>query len=283
MPKKVMQYTYFSHNGRLLPAEQAVVPLSNIEYSYGFGVYETMRVAGGVIYFLEEHSRRLMQSARIIGLVHNFDESFVHDAVRSLAQETDVAAYNLKILLIGGRSAETADLYITCLSPHFPDRKLYRSGATLISERLERLFPQAKSLNMFTSYKAYRRAQEAGAYDALLINQAGCITEGTRSNFFGFRGQTLVSPPAADCLHGVTRSNVMRVAKDSGFALEEAAMRLDEVGRYDSVFITSTPSKILPIRSIDEQVWDKPVSPALQELMGAYDRFIDGYAQRYLK
>jgi len=277
-----MKYTYFSHNGKLLPAEQAAVPLSNIEYSYGFGVYETIRVAGGVIYFLQEHCQRLMESARIIGLSHNFDENFVGNAVRSLVKETDVPAYNLKLLLIGGHGADAADLYITCLSPHFPDRKLYRTGATLISERLERLFPQAKSLNMFTSYKAYQRAQQAGAYDALLINQAGCITEGTRTNFFGLLERTLVSPPAADCLHGVTRSNVIDVAHKSGFSVEETPMKLDEVGRYDSVFITSTPSKVMPIRSIDTQVWNQPVPPALKELMDAYDRFIDDYTQHQL-
>jgi branched-chain amino acid aminotransferase len=278
-----MDYRYFSHNGKLLPAKEAVVPLSNIEYSYGFGVYETIRVAGGVTYFLDEHSKRLMESARIIGLTHSFDAAYVHDAVQALVKETDVPAYNLKVLLIGGTAADTADLYITCLNPRFPDRKLYRTGVTLISENCERLFPQAKSLNMFTSYMAYRRAQQQGAYDALLINQAGCITEGTRTNFFGLRGRTLVSPPAKDCLHGVTRHNVMAVARSHGFTIEETAMKLDEVGHYDSVFVTSTPSKIMPIHSIDEQVWQTPVSPALRELMQAYDQFIDDYRERQLK
>jgi branched-chain amino acid aminotransferase len=277
------QYSYFSHNGKLLPAQQAVVPLSNIEYSYGFGVYETIRVARGVTYFLEEHAKRLMQSAQIIGLGHTFDEAFIRDAVSSLVKRTDVPAYNLKVLLIGGVTPEQADLYITCLNPHFPERKLYRTGVTLISERAERLFPQAKSLNMFTSYTAYRRAQQLGAHDALLVNQAGCITEGTRTNFFGLQDRTLFTPPGADCLHGVTRHNVMEVARKQGFTIEETPMRLDEVHHYESIFVTSTPAKIMPVRAIDEQVWDQPVSSALGELMKAYDQFIDDYAQAQLK
>lgn len=277
-----MEYTYFSHNGKLLPIEQAVVPLSNIEYSYGFGVYETIRVAGGVLYFAEQHAQRLMQSARIINLEHEFDESFIENAVRALVKETKAQAYNLKVLLIGGRTASEADLYITCLNPLFPERKLYRTGVAVTSEHVERLYPQAKTLNMFTSYEAYRHAQQKGAYDALLINQAGCITEGTRTNFFGLKGQTLVSPLASSCLHGVTRHHVITVAKAQGFAIEETEIKLDAVKEYDSVFITSTPLKVMPIRSIDDQVWDHPISPALGELMKAYDHYIDEYRHKQL-
>jgi branched-chain amino acid aminotransferase len=274
-----MEYTHFSHNGKLLPAEQAVVPLSNIAYSYGFGVYETIRVAGGITYFLDEHIERLLQSARIITLEHPFDAAFVDKAVRELTSKTNAEAYNLKVLLIGGRTAETADLYITCLNPLFPDRKLYRTGVKLISEQCERLYPQAKSLNMFTSYQAYAHAQSKGAYDALLINRAGCITEGTRTNFFSLQGRTLISPPAADCLHGVTRHHVMEVARAHGFTLKETAIPLEQVKQYDSVFLTSTPLKIMPVQAIDTQVWEQPVSPALHELMQAYDQYIEDYRQ----
>jgi branched-chain amino acid aminotransferase len=278
-----MPYKYFSHNGHILPIEQAVVPLSSVEYSYGFGVYETIRVAGGVTYFLEQHAERLILSAQIIGLEHNFDETFISNSVRALTKETTAEAYNLKVLLIGGRTAGEADLYITCLSPLFPDRKLYRSGVSVISEHFERLYPQAKTLNMFTSYLAYRRAQQRGAYDALLINQAGCITEGTRTNFFGLKGRTLISPPADDCLHGVTRQHVLSVARSHGFTIQETAMSLEQVSDYDSVFITSTACKVMPIRAVDKQVWQEPISPALQELMKAYDLYIDEYRKMQLK
>ncbi len=65
-----MSFTYFSHNGLVLPAEQATVPLASIEYSYGFGVYETIRVSHGKPKFVDEHSARLMTSAEVLlGLV----------------------------------------------------------------------------------------------------------------------------------------------------------------------------------------------------------------------
>ena len=67
-----MDFKYFSKNGELLPVEDAVVPLANIEYQYGFGVYETIRVVHGTPYFLKDHLERLQESARLIGLEHSF-------------------------------------------------------------------------------------------------------------------------------------------------------------------------------------------------------------------
>jgi branched-subunit amino acid aminotransferase/4-amino-4-deoxychorismate lyase len=277
-----MKYKYFSHNGELLPIEQAAVPLSNIEYSYGFGVYETIRIAHGLAYFLDQHCQRLIQSAQIIGLEHNYDETFISNAVNALVEHTDADAYNIKILLIGAVAPDKANLYITCLNPHFPDRKLYRLGVKCISEQCERIFPQAKSLNMFTSYMAYRHAKQANAFDALLINRDGFITEGTRTNFFALEGRTLISPPASDCLHGVTRFNVIEVAKTHDFKVEERDIKYTDVGRFDCVFITSTVSKILPIYSIDGYEWQEPASASLKELMIYYDKFLDEYRERKL-
>src|SRR3989344_2916463 len=79
-----MEFKYFSHNGEILPIEQAVVPLSNIEYAYGFGVYESIRVANGVQYFVEDHIGRLMESARIIKLEHPFSPDLIRQSIVEL-------------------------------------------------------------------------------------------------------------------------------------------------------------------------------------------------------
>src|SRR5687767_649338 len=99
-----MKYSHFSHNGHVLPIEQAVVPLGNIEYSYGFGVYETIRLANDRIYFLEEHCRRLMDSAAIISLEHGFTPEFVKKSVKKLVEKAKPEACNIKVLLVGGKT-----------------------------------------------------------------------------------------------------------------------------------------------------------------------------------
>ncbi len=268
-----MAYKYFAHNGKLLPAEQANVPLSRVEYSYGFGVYESIRVSKGKILFLREHCERLMSSAKVIGLNHTFTVDFVEKSIKELVKHNEVVSCNLKVLLIGGRTDDTATLDILCLNPLFPDRKLYRDGATCITYYYEREFPQAKTLNMLSSYLAYRKAAQAGAYDALLINRKGFITEGTRTNFFAIKGKTITSPKSADILPGVTRTNVLKVAKQNGYVVKEEDISSAELHSYDGFFITSTSAKIMPIRSIDDHDCGSPPA-VLQELMSVFGEFL---------
>ena len=82
-----MDFKYFSQNGKILPIEQAVIPLNNIEYSYGFGVYENVRVSNGIIYFLEDHTNRLLESAKVIGLTHPFDAGFIKNSISDLIRD----------------------------------------------------------------------------------------------------------------------------------------------------------------------------------------------------
>lgn len=265
-----MAYAYFAKNGEILPISQAVVPLGDIHYAYGFGVYETIRVSGGTPRYLDEHCRRLMDSAAIIGLEHGFDASAVARAAKDLIAKNQVDTCNLKVLLLGGATAEAASLNILCLNPRYPDRKLYKEGAHAISVKLERPYPHAKTLNMLPSYLAHRQAQAAGAYDALLVNRHGHVTEGTASNFFALQGQTIFTPPESEILSGVTRHHVLQVALQNGFIVQEKDLPLAQLQHYDNLFLTSTSAKIMPIRSVDDQQWDN-VGEALRDLMQQFD------------
>jgi branched-subunit amino acid aminotransferase/4-amino-4-deoxychorismate lyase len=225
---------------------------------------------------MPEHCQRLLDSAQIIGLEHAFSTDLVAQFIKDLLTKLKVDACNVKVLLIGSANPEKASLYIMCLNPLFPDRKLYKSGTHCITVQYERPFPHAKTLNMLPSYLAFRQAKAAGAYDALMVNKAGCIVEGTRTNFFVIKDKTIVSPPAAEILLGVTRDKVLEVARQKGFAFQEADIKLSDLSQYDGAFLTSTSSKIMPIGSIDTHEWNA-VPPALAELMAGFNAFLEDY------
>lgn len=269
-----MEFKYFSHNGELKPAAEAAIPLSNIEYSYGFGVYETIRVANKIPYFLLDHIERLGESARIIGLEHPFEGESIEKYIQELVKKNQLDSANLKMLLIGAKKKEEAQLFVICLNPLFPDKKLYRDGASFVTYEYERAFPHAKSLNMLQSYLAYKKAKAAGAYDALLVNRDGCITEGTRTNFFCITGKTILSPRESEILLGVTRKAVLQVARHNGYEIEQGDITWGDIQRADGVFVTSTSSKIVPARSIDELALPES-PPVLKELMQLFDEFLD--------
>jgi branched-chain amino acid aminotransferase len=269
-----MAFPVFSQNGKILPVSQAAVSLTNVEYAYGFGVYETIRAVRGTAVFLEEHAERLMQSAKIIDLAHPFSKDevtrWVNELLKVLGPE---AVCNIKILLIGAPEASGAMLSILPLAPFFPDKKHFKTGASAITFSSERLFPQAKTLNMFGSYYAYRLAKRKGCYDALLLNHKGEVTEGTRTNVFGIKDRVIFSPPKKDILEGVTRMHVLQVAKEAGYELREEPLPLPKLLGLDGVFLTSTSTKILPLTRIDDHQFASVPEPLL-ELIKLFDAFL---------
>lgn len=268
-----MAFTHFSHNGTLRPIAEAVIPLSSVEYSYGFGVYETIRHAQGKTYFLAEHCNRLMESARIIGLAHTFDLYGIQTAITDLLAQNKPKACNIKVLLIGGATPANANLYIQCLNPLFANRAFYKDGVATITTSYVRPFPHAKTLNMLPSYLAYREAKQADAYDALLVNPKDELVEGTRTNLLALKDQVLTTPPSEHILLGVTRDKVLEVAQSHGYRVEERPILLAEAqaGTFDDIFLTSTSSKIMPVRSIDGHDLGAP-SSNIQTLMRLFQQ-----------
>ena len=271
-----MTFKYFSHNYELKPATEAHVPLNNVEYSYGYGVYETLRFSKGTIYFLDDHIDRLFNSARVISIDHNFDKDSIMKNLVKLLEQNQAEACNIKILLLGGRDKDSANLYMFCSNPLFPDRKLYKTGVACVTENYERLWPGAKTLNMLPSYLAYKKAREAEAYECLLVNKEGFVTEGTRTNFFVIKDKTIISPMLEDILPGVTRDKVLKVAIENGYNVVEQNIKLSELKEYDGAFLTSTSAKIMPIKSINEFSYDA-ITPPLIELSEKFNNFLDSY------
>jgi branched-chain amino acid aminotransferase len=268
-----MIYSHISHNGKLVPSSSATVAVNNIEWTYGFGVYESIRVVHGIPYFLQQHIERLFFSASVLDLEHTFDAQAIASYVRELQKTVKEDAFNLKMLLIGAQKPEDAQLYIIPLSPVFPQKQWYRDGISTVTAEYERYLPHAKTLNMLGSYMAYRKAKKARCYDALFINREGEITEGSRTNFFAIKDRTIISPPSKDILEGITRTLVLHTAKKHGSSLTEQPVPLKDIHQYDGAFLTSTSSKILPIARIDEKAL--PIPGAVQELIKHFDAFLE--------
>jgi branched-chain amino acid aminotransferase len=265
-----MTFKYFLYNGQLKDSSEAVIGLGNIEYQYGFGVYESLRVVEAYPYFIEEHAARLIHSAEIISLEHSYSQFLLIDYIRQLIAKNEADNCNIKILLIGGKDASDAKLYMQCLNPLYVDRQLYKEGAKCVTQNYERMYPQAKTLNMLGSYLAYKKASGAGAYDSLLIDNEGFIREGTRTNFFGMKANTIYSPPKDTILEGVMRENVIKYAIENGYGITEKQIDLSDISDFDCCFLTSSSSKILPISLVDDLKLDVD-SMQLRNLMSGFD------------
>ncbi|HSX09353.1 MAG TPA: aminotransferase class IV [Candidatus Saccharimonadales bacterium] len=268
-----MNFTHFSKNGELLPLTEALIPLNDIRLQYGFGVYESLRVRNNIIYFVKEHTDRLFESARLIDLPHPYSKEDIARFLIELVEKNKTESCNIKVLLIGGATAEESLLFIFLLAPLFPDRKLYTYGATTETFHYERFMPNAKTLNMLPSYLAYSKAKKNHHYDALFIDRDETIIEGTRTNFFAIKDSTIITPPKDVVLNGVVRQTVIHTALKNRFQLKEERIPLFSLSEFDGAFVTSTSSKIMPIKQVDDFTFAE-IPQKLRELMKYYDTFL---------
>src|SRR5579864_420278 len=160
-----MTFTHFSKNGELLSIDQAVVSVRDLHFQYGFGVYESLRVRDSIVYFVDMHVDRLIESAKIIGLEHTYSQEQIIAFIKQVSEKNNLESANIKMLLIGGKSAEESNLYIFPVLPLYPDRKLYKHGATASTVQYQRFLPHAKTLNMLPSYLFFTNARKNGHYD----------------------------------------------------------------------------------------------------------------------
>ncbi len=267
-------FAYASKNGQLIPPNEATVSVFNVELSYGFGVYETIRVTKGTPFFLEQHVQRLAHSADIIGLKHPFAAGQWGEWIRQLVEALPPDTYNLKVLLIGAARKEDVQCFILPVNAVFTERAMQRDGVAVRTVRFERLLPQAKTLNMLQSYLAYRDAAAADCYDALLVDYAGMVREGTRTNLYMVRDGTIVTAPDEYVLSGVMQQVVFRIAADKGIPVERRLFSLQELQQADGAFLSSTSSKALPIRTIDGASFGQ-IHPLVAQIRDGVADFLD--------
>lgn len=290
-------------NGGLAAPSAAVFPLDDVDVTYGYGCYETLKVRDGVLYFPEFHEERLLGSAAILGIAHSIQPGEVVAALHELIHEEAVSACNVKILLTG-HEGRPADWYAFLLPPVLPSAEAYERGVECLLFRGERHFPAAKSLSMLLSTVAYRCATARGCYDALLVNGRGEITEGTRTNvFYARRGvsDAVFTPPAGDVLSGITRRTLMTALAESGVRTIERPLSLeDALGGEFALAVTSTSSRVIPVRALSGaagpagepvpvpdpagaaragSALESPPSPELARVGVLYDGWLEHYAR----
>ena len=113
-----------------------------------------------------------------------------------------------------------------------------------------------------------------GAHEAFLVNPAGCLTEGSRSNLFVYDGKRLITPPAEEVLSGITRDLVWRLAEARGIDVVEGPVRRSELHQKQEMFVTSTSMHIVPIITVDEQpIGDGRIGPATRGLMADFEEY----------
>lgn len=255
-------------NGEFVKADLAKVSIFDHGFLYGDSVFETLRVYNKQIFKFHEHMDRFFESARQIYLEIPLIRSVIEKAIKILLDQNALTDAVARIMLTRGEGAIGIDLELcpktTFLIMVYPPRemasRLYEQGVALVLSPYRRVPSQCleatiKSGNYLPLILAREEAKRRGAFDALLLNLEGYVTEGTSSNLFIVKGGQLLTPDAScGILPGITRKTVMHLAGEMGREVYETFLVPEDILHADECFLTNTVSEIVPVTTYERKL-----------------------------
>ncbi|MTI70729.1 MAG: branched-chain amino acid aminotransferase [Firmicutes bacterium] len=238
-------------------------------------IYEVIRVIDGVALYVEEHLNRMYKSANLMGYYISKSSKEIKTNINKLIKANGYKDLNIKLVFSDLDSEEIFLMYY--IDSYYPEKSEYKEGVKTISIKAKRKNPNAKVIN--ENYKSYtkRKIKENGAYEAMLINEEGFITEGSRSNVFFVKGDILYTAPPGDVLLGVTRNKIMEACKDLGYKTVEKLVNIDEINDYEGVFITGTSIDVLPVTWINNTKFSSVDNKIIKNVRNEYLRDVKKY------
>lgn len=234
--------------------------------------YEVIRVINGIPLFLDEHVDRLEKSTLLSGIIFDVDQLVKN--IIELVKRNPVKEKNLKISLYCDQAnRHKYQIVVYFIESSYPLASIYQNGVRAELIPLERKNPNVKLENPVLRHSADKVICLSQTHEALLVNDEGFITEGSRSNFFAVINNTLVTPPSKDVLEGVTRKMVIALAKQNSIPFQERPIHKRELDSFDGVFITGTSPKVLPITQIGNHNFKIP--KLTQEMIKHYDELVN--------
>lgn len=267
-------------NGTICAADEANVSIFDRGLLFADAVYEVVAVVDGKLVDFRAHMRRLGRSFRELRMNAPLSDDEILDLHRTLVRENGLQE-GLVYMQITRGTAERDFVYDDGLVPTVfmftqerPDSmdRACRLGIKLKSQPdLRWARRDIKTVGLLAQVMAKQAAHEAGAYEALMV-QDGYVTEAGATSAYIVRDGTIITRPLSnDILHGVTRASLLALVAETEIGLEERPFTLEEAYGADEAFITGASTYVCPVVEIDDHpIGDGTPGPVSRRLLTLY-------------
>ncbi|MEG3619874.1 branched-chain amino acid aminotransferase [Magnetovibrio sp. PR-2] len=275
------------YDGEMVEWRDAKVHLLTHALHYGSGVFEGVRMYGGKIFKLEEHTERLFKSAEILGFEIPYSADELNKAQYDACEVNNITDGYLRPIAwrgseMMGVSAQSNTIHVAVAAwewPSYFSPELRAKGISLKTSQWRRPPPNsapvhAKACGLYMiSTLSKHDAERDGYTDSLLLDWRGQITEATGANIFMEMGDGKLHTPVPDCfLDGITRRTVIDLAKARGIEVVERVIMPDELKNATQIFLTGTAAEVTPVGKIDDLTFE--VGEITNQLISDYDRAV---------
>ena len=269
-------------NDRIVPVDELDPIYFDRGIYFGDGVYEVLRSYNGKLFALDKHLERFSRSLAAVR-INSIDMDQVRDRVERAFTTAELPDAKIYFHVTRG-SAPRNHVWNADLEPNFfltvsevPDSTQEKAVGIAVSTHPDWRWRRCdiKSLNLLANVLARQDATERGYDEAILVDEAGWITEGAGSAFFAIMGQTLQTAPlTANILPSITREYVIEAARNIGMTVLEESMTAPQAISADELFIAVTTKDVVPVVKIDQSTVGAGVpGPRTQSLAEAFLEF----------
>jgi branched-chain amino acid aminotransferase len=258
-------------DGALTPWREAATHVLAHTLHYGLGVFEGVRAYqtanGTAIFRLPEHTRRLMQSAHILGMTIPYSAAELAAAQREVVRANRLpGAYIRPLAFLGaekmGINPEGARVHVAIaawewgsyLGEGAAEKGIRVKISSFARHHVNVQMCRSKSVSTYANSILANQEVRADGYDeALLLDTDGFVAEGAGENLFLVRDGRLVEPEPTSALEGVTRRTIIELAREEGLQVDSRRVTRDEVYIADEAFFTGTAAEVTPIIEVDRR------------------------------
>lgn len=266
---------YYILNGDLISTNDLTIFEKIIKPS----IYEIIRVIDGVPLFLEDHLRRMFDSAHIINQDIEISDKEIRESIRIAILKNNINKSNIKLLYTDVDGIGKVFM-VYCVESFYPPEEYYKNGIRTILFEYERENPNAKVLVSSFKDDVAKTMKDKNAFEALLVRKDGIIPEGSRSNIFFVKGEKLYTAPKEEVLLGITRKHLFQIADNLNVKIVEQSIHIDDIHKLDGAFMTGTSVNILPISKIDDLNLGSVNNKVITELNKGYNELISEYIEK---
>jgi len=265
----------FILNGELHPCED----FDNSLVYEGDSIYEVIRMIRGNPVFFHDHMERLessisMQKKRPLAQFRELRKNII-----GLVKTEKRKDINLKIVY--NYNQDSGNYLIYFIEPIYPSEEQYRKGVKGILFFAVRKDPESKVINHKLRSSIYHKLILEGGYEALLVNEANQVTEGSRSNIFFLKGDTLTTAPDDKILNGITRKYILEICQNKKIKVLLECVPVDSLQDYDAAFMTGTSPMVLPFNWIEDICFNVRV-PLIENLRKLYIEKAEESIRRFI-
>ena len=256
-------------DGALKPWRESQVHVLTHALHYGSSIFEGVRVYGGQIFKLREHTLRLIFSAEQLGFHIPFTADQIDQACLDVVKAQNIVDGYLRPVAwrgseMMGVSAQQSRIHLAVAAwewPSYFSPEARAKGIRMMTSKWRRPSPEngpvkAKAAGLYMICTLSKHTAEAqGCHDALMHDYRGLVAEATGANIFlNIEGK--LHTPTPDCfLDGITRQTVIGLAKARGIEVVERFIKPEELKTASEIFLTGTAAEITPVGQIDDLIF----------------------------